>query len=349
MDNPLFSNFDGRKILANVGHWQPLADGVIPSPIANSLDLSSAQLCPNKCYFCDVRWSIQGEGGHMIDETLWQVLDVYKRQKVRSACIAGGGESLANPRSEDYLRAIVAAGTDIGIITNGRFYRKLPPECRFVNVSVNAADKYTYRKMCGVSKVVFDEVCEHIQQWVADGQRVTYKVMITDRNKSAFLLSSAVEKAAELGVAGVLFRFAMVPWDRVGNEGEFIDLGDMEADLYEAHAEVLKRHYPQLQIEIPMERYDRWSRKFIPKRCTGGAVNFVTLWNGDCYVCSSQRSNPGMRLCHISEFDEQWGGQRHKDLLAAIDPSKCGRCPFFLHDRIVEEFVYNDQSNQFFI
>ncbi len=346
---PLFDNFDGRKMLALVPYWRCLADGTIPSPLANSLDLSSAGACPNRCYFCNVRWT-QEDIGHMTDETMAQVLEVYRRFGVRSACIAGGGESLANPHCERYLQDIVDVGTDIGVITNGRLYRKLPAKCRFCNVSVNAATPEVYEMMCGVPGRHFEEVCENIQRWVADGQTVTYKVMITNRNKSATLLTQSVEKALTLGVKTVLFRFAMLPWNLVNSGAdEYVTLTDVEADIFTAHIEVLRRHYPNLNIQMPLERYDRTSRKLIPKRCTGGAVNFVTLWNGDVSLCSDFRTCPEMRLCHISEFAQHWGSDRHKAILAAVHPDECPRCSFLLHDRIVDEFILNDTANQFFI
>ena len=56
-----------------------------------------------------------------------------------------------------------------------------------------------------------------------------------------------------------------------------------------------------------------------------------------------------MHLCHISEFNENWGSEKHKAIVEGVDPSKCPRCSFFMHDRIVDEFVYGDVSNQFFI
>ena len=344
---PMFSNFDGRKMLANVGHWRSLADGVIPSPIANSLDLSSGEKCPNRCYFCNVKRTQRGS--HMTDETFREVLGVYRRNNVKSCCVAGGGESLANPRSEEYLQEISNSGTGVGVITNGRYYRSLPRTCAFVNVSVNAADGDTYSRMCGVSPDCFDVVCDNISRWVVDGQVVTYKVMITDRNKSPSILTDSVRVASQLGAKSVLFRFAMLPWDLVGTRDEYVQLTDEEADLYEAHVGVLRRHYPEIEIEMPLERYDRASRKFVPKRCTGGAVNFVTLWNGDVVLCSDHRTNPAFYLCHISEFDDYWGGEKHKRILSEVDVKKCPRCSFFLHDRILDEFVYHDESNQFFI
>lgn len=348
MSKPMFSNFDGRKMLAHVGHWRPLANGEIPSPIANSLDLSSADKCPNNCYFCNVKRT-QLDGGHMTDETFREVLKVYQRHNVKSCCIAGGGESLANPRSSDYIHEIVAAGTGVGVITNGRFYQRMPYSCAFVNVSINAADGAMYERMCGVPAKWFDEVCENVKRWVAEHQVVTYKVMITDRNKSPNILADTVCKAAELGVHRVLFRFAMLPWDLVDTQDEYVTLSDEEADLYEAHIKVLRKHYPQIEISMPLERYDRSSRKFVPKRCTGGAVNFVTLWDGGVVLCSDHRTNPAFYLCHISEFSAHWGSERHKQMLKDVDIEKCPRCSFFLHDKIVDEFVYNDTSNQYFI
>lgn len=344
----LFNNFDGRKMLANVGHWRPLADGIIPSPIANSLDLSSAELCPNKCGFCNVKRT-QVDGGNMTDETFALLLDVYKRHGVKSSCVSGGGESLVNPRCEEYLQEIVNAGTDVGVITNGRIYRKMPSECRFVNVSVNAADEHTYAAMAGVSGRHFCRVLENMRRWVEDGQSVTYKVMITNQNKSPSVVGESVSVAASLGVESVLFRFAMLPWDMVGKQDEYVSLTDEEADLYEAHLGILRKHYPDMTIVMPLERYDRSSRKFTPNRCTGGAVNFVTLWSGDVILCSDHRTNPLFRLCHISEFDHYWGGERHKEILKAVNVEKCPRCSFFMHDKILDEFVYNDVSNQFFI
>lgn len=285
----------------------------------------------------------------MNDETFTQVLEVYRKMGVKSCCIAGGGDSLVNPRTEEYLAEIVKVGTQVGIITNGRIYRKMPAACRFVNVSVNAANGKTYKRMCGVERKRFSEVCENIRQWVMDGQNVTYKVMITDRNMSPSLLVDSVKVADSLGVKSVLFRFAMLPWDKLESHKEFIQLTEQQADLYEAHTQILQRHYPHIYLSMPIERYDRYSQKKVPKRCTGGAINFVTLWNGDCCLCSSQRSNPYMKLCHISEFEETWGSQRHKLMLKGIDPNQCGRCPFYMHDKVVNEFVYEDVCNQFFI
>tara|TARA_Y100000310_G_scaffold199050_2_gene199041 strand:- start:3044 stop:4045 length:1002 start_codon:yes stop_codon:yes gene_type:complete len=333
-------------MIANVGHWRPLADGIIPSPIACSLDLSSADLCPNNCYFCNVK-KTQLNGGHMTDETFAQVIEIFKQQKVKSCCIAGGGESLANPRCERYFREIVDAGTDIGIITNGRFYRKLPEECRFVNVSINAASRIEYRLMSGRDE--FENVLANINRWAKSGHYVTYKVMITDRNKRPSLLTDSVKMASNLGASAVLFRFAMLPWNLVGTQDEYVGLSDEEADLYEASIGVLRKHYPHLDISMPLERYDRSSRKFLPKRCTGGVVNFVVLWNGTVVLCSDFRTCEKMHLCHISEFNENWGSEKHKAIVEGVDPSKCPRCSFFMHDRIVDEFVYGDVSNQFFI
>ncbi|GAG50114.1 unnamed protein product, partial [marine sediment metagenome] len=133
MCNFLFSNFDGKKMVSNVGHWRSLAEGVIPTPIACSLDLSAANLCPNDCYFCNVKKTQSGQ--HMSENIFRHVLDVFSKNKVKSCCVAGGGESLANPNCEDYFKRIVGIGTDIGIITNGRIYRQLPSECKFINIS----------------------------------------------------------------------------------------------------------------------------------------------------------------------------------------------------------------------
>ncbi len=348
-DRPLFDNFDGRKMLALVERWRPLADGVIPPPVACSLDLSSAALCPNRCYFCNVRRT-QTDGGNMTDETFAEVLKVFKFFGVKSCCVAGGGESLVNPRTTEYLRRIVDGGTQVGVITNGRIYRELPKECRFVNVSVNAADRRTYSRMAGVDRKHFKGVLRNIRRWIADGQNVCYKVMMTDRNKSPLLLARSVDMAMKLGCRSVLFRFAMLPWDMVGiGEPEYVSLSDLEADLFTSHVEILRKHYPQINIQMPLERYDRSSQKFVPKRCTGGAVNFVILWDGVVSICSDLRTNPAMLLCRVSELKDFWGGEKHKDMLAAVDPSRCPRCSFFMHDRIADEFVYSDMSNQFFI
>jgi len=337
-------------MLSLVGHWQPLANGVIPSPIANSLDLSSPAECPNRCYFCNVRWSDKSGKGHMDDGTFAHVLNVYRRHNVRSACISGGGESLANPRCEDYFREIVKAGTQIGIITNGRIYREIPRECRFINVSVNAVDPPSYGRMSGVEPECFGQVIENITRWVGEGHYVTYKVMITDRNKNRALLQRAVAKASQLACRAVLFRFATAPWDRVGNPtADYVRLTDVEAELFQAEIGILRKHYPDLDIQMPLERYDRSSRKYTPKRCSGTVVNFVTLYNGDVILCSDFRSCERMRLCHISEFDQFWGGEKHKNIIAAVNPGDCPRCSFLMHDTILDQFVYNDPSNQFFI
>jgi len=66
-------------------------------------------------------------------------------------------------------------------------------------------------------------------------------------------------------------------------------------------------------------------------------------------LCSDFRSNPAMKLCPIEEFSDHWGGSRHREILAGVDVAKCPRCSFLLHDTILQQFVYADVSNQFFI
>jgi wyosine [tRNA(Phe)-imidazoG37] synthetase (radical SAM superfamily) len=345
-EDKIFDNFDGRKMTALVSHWMPLKDGKIPSPIANSLDLSSRKLCPNKCYFCNIKEQI--EVGHMTDETFSHVLNVYKNHNVKSSCISGGGESLMNSRCEEYFKEIIKCGTQIGIITNGVIYRKIPLECKFVNVSVNAYDEESYAAMCCVDGKRFNVVCDNIKQWVDDGQLVTYKVMVSDRNKDLSIFVKCVEVADKLGIKNILFRFAMLPWNEI-DKTEYTFISEFEADLFSAQIEILRKYYPHINIQFPLERYDRRSRKYVPKRCVGGLINFVTLFNGDVMVCSDFRSCEKMKLCHISEFNDFWGSNKHWEIVKSVDTNNCPRCSFLMHDTILDQFVFNDVSNQYFI
>jgi len=102
-------------------------------------------------------------------------------------------------------------------------------------------------------------------------------------------------------------------------------------------------------VQMPLERYDRRSRKYTPAQCSGGLVNFVVLFDGSVVLCSDFRSNPAMKLCEIEEFSREWGGEKHRQTLAAVDPAKCPRCSFLMHDTILQQFVYRDVSNQYFI
>ena len=349
MNEYLFDNFDGKKMASLIPHWSSIRDNIIPTPLANSLDLSSH--CSNKCWFCNHKFSNKSGLGHLSDETFAHLIDVYKHFGVKSSCISGGGESLENPRCEDYFEEIIKAGTAIGIITNGRIYRKVPKECRFINVSVNAADETTYSEMACVDKRYFFEVLENIGQWVNDGHCVTYKVMITDKNMSPGLLIDSVKMADSLGVENVLFRFAMLPYDQVNKKGadEYIHINTLESELYTSQIDILRKNFPDMNISMPFERYDRYSVKYVPFRCIGALINFVVLWDGNIVLCSDWRTSQKMVLCHISELKEQWGSQKHWDIVNSVDPTKCCRCSFSIHARLVEELIFNDYPNQFFI
>lgn len=337
----IFGNFDSRKLVNLTQYWKPIKDGIAPPPIAMSLDLGNR--CQNNCYFCNAQEVNPKK--EMDDETFEHVLDFIKIS-VRSVCIAGGKESCTNKKAATYIERIIeetCAG--VGLITNGVQYMEFHPDMRFLNVSINAGDAKTYGNVCGQDN--FDSVIENIGQWVKDGQIVTYKVMITDRNKDLNTFIKSVENAEKLGCKNVLFRYAGNPWFESG-ENSLINISCEELDMIENCMIALKKHHA-INIVFPIDRTDRYSIKETPKRCIGALINVVVTADGEVYGCSDHRGNPKLYYCHISELAGFWNSEKHWEIVKSVNPQKCPRCSFAYHSKVIDEFVFNDHCNQYFI
>ena len=338
----IFSNFDSRKLVSLAEYWKPIRSGVIPPPIAMSLDLGNK--CQNDCFFCNAKRCTPDK--EMDVETFAHVIDFLNWAKTKSVCVAGGKESLTNPDAAWYIsRIIKETGAAVGLITNGVKYVKLD-KLRFLNVSVNAGDAETYKKVCGADH--FRQVCANILKWVDDGQPVTYKVMVTNRNKGIDTFVKSAEMAASLGCKTLLFRYAGNPWFDMDKES-MVNISEIEIEAMCAAVNALKNKYGDLEIEFPIDRTDRYSVKATPKTCAGCKVNVVVTADGEVFGCSDHRGNKDLHYCHISRLKDFWGSRWHTEKIAMINPAKCPRCSFYQHSVVLDEFVYNDASNQYFI
>ena len=338
----IFNNFDSRKLVALSQYWQPIKDRVLPHPIGMSLDLGNK--CQNSCYFCNAK-KIKPKK-QMDNKTLDHVIDFLKLG-TKSVCIAGGKESLTNPNAPEFIDRILSeTKAGVGIITNGVKYHDLNPKIRFINVSVNAGDRWTYRTVCGEDN--YNQVLINISKWIKHGHNVTYKYMITDKNKSQAQLQAAIVKANDLKCNTILFRYAGNAWFKGGKS--IINITERERKSIEYTLNAFSG-YGDLSVKIvfPIDRTDRYSVKETPEFCAGCMINVVVTAEGEVYGCSDHRGNPKLHYCHIKDLKEFWGSEKHWKIIDSVNPKKCPRCSFYQHSKVIDEFVYNDVSNQYFI
>ena len=172
-----YTGFNDWKVLFHFEHLKKIVAGNFPPPVAVDTDPSNA--CNQNCIYCNAKaYRKSPNYSRMPKGHLLKLADFYAKWGVQSTCIAGGGESLLNGETKEFMNALCENNIEIGVITNGVL---LDQECavnltqyaRYCGISCDGATRKTYKIMRG---------CDDLEK-VIKNVSILNKIRITSGSK----------------------------------------------------------------------------------------------------------------------------------------------------------------------
>lgn len=166
------SPYSNLKIFAHLEEVHKVKDGERVAPIY--VRIKPTNLCNQNCYYCHYKSPYleldQYKPTDAIKrEKMLEIIQDFKEIGVRAVTFSGGGEPLLYPYIEETMEAVLEAGIDLSIITNGSLLtgRKaaLLSKAKWVRISQESGCAQTYARIRGVKEAAFTELCENIKNF----------------------------------------------------------------------------------------------------------------------------------------------------------------------------------------
>jgi len=388
-----FNPFNSNKLLAQVPRWRKILEwkenmGDLPPPTTVSVD--PANICDLRCEGCNAYKLMSQTNQVMSKDALINLADFLgswevEGFKVKSTCVGGGGESLLNPHTGDFINRAVDNGVRVGVVTNGTHIHKHLEalcNCDWVGVSVDTAFQHTYKKIKGADK--FPQVIQNIRALVKEaqsnplkynlgaegnGRGVFFKYLLRPETVSEVYYAAKLAKG--LGCKGIHIRPIAPPFgdlEKAAAEGTTIPNRFSEEDI-DVFRERLKsaRALEDDNFKIygvthkfdgifnPSHDFTECSAAYMscvvmPPSSKVGAMTDTAKY--DLTTCCDRRGDDRLtvkNLHNADEIAEYWGSDAHRKTAEAIDVTKCPRCTFSPHIKIYDNVVVKDNMTVDFI
>jgi len=362
-----YNPFNSLKALMWREHFEGFAKGEYLPPI--TVDTDPSNRCNFSCQWCNAdivikKGNQEGCQKELSKDQLFRLSDFYADWGVRSSCVAGGGESLMNRATPDFLIHLRSNGVEPGLITNGSLINSRTAEiiaknCRWVGFSMDAGTAGTYNTAKGLTPTsdMFQRVLHNIHAVVEHVKHhntecdVCYKYLMHPMNAKEIYQAAALAK--HIGVKD--FHLRPVGWDNLSKTTRFAALD--YTDLLEEIDDQIVR---AMDLEDENFHFYGIRHKFTPtferkinfSRCWAAPLILTFGADGNCHLCFDIRGRKDLILCrhdpNPQEILKHWNSPRHKEMIRTIDIQKCPRCTFGAYNEIVEKVFVEDNMCRYF-
>lgn len=319
-----FSSYKGLTYFENYKLILKWLDGdkYLPPPIEVNLDPVLG--CNLNCYFCITQSYMKGVKIEKLPlDYMLRLVDFLADWGVRGLCLSGGGEPTLHrglPQLIDYAKDKM----DVCVVTNGTNPIKELLMCRWVALSVDAADRPTYAEVKGEDK--FKRVIGNIA-WLAEkrkpGTDLCFKFLILPENQHQ--IYDACKLAKELGVQD--FHARPADFERQDIEGHKKFTFDMEA-IKEQSDRCHELETESFHVYTITHKFDpEFHVKYDYAACLAAPLLLPVLTDGNAFLCVEHKMEEKYRLGSADKILEWWGGDKHRQMVKDIVPERdCSRC-----------------------
>lgn len=164
--------YSNLKIFAHLEELQKVKNGERIAPIY--VRIKPTNRCNQNCYYCHYRnpyldLDQYNPTDEIARDKMYEIIKDFKDIGVKAITFSGGGEPLLYPYIEETMEAVLDAGIDLSIITNGILLKEKKAEllsrAKWVRISQESGYAQTYSKIRGVKEEAFDILCENIKSF----------------------------------------------------------------------------------------------------------------------------------------------------------------------------------------
>jgi len=285
------------------------------------------------------------------DDHMMNLIKFLAKWGVKGICFGGGGEPSLHTKLADAIFLARELGVETSVATNGLILTpallKAYAQCRWVGVSVDAANKETYmigRKLDGFEKVIhnIDRLVEYIH-FTHNKCDVAFKFLIFDYNQREIF--DACKIAKSLGVKDFHARPADFRHQGMTaqQQNNFYDINNIEEQFIACH----NLEDEQFRVFTVVHKFNQ---DFTPRRkftqCYASPICIQLCANGNIYLCPDQRHvdfyKLGTHYPNPKNILKLWGSKLHYDLVFKRGCSACtSRCTFSPYNEQCERLAIN--------
>lgn len=166
------SPYSNLKIFGHLEEVHKVKRGERIAPIY--VRIKPTNRCNQNCYYCHYKNPyLELDQYHSADEInrekMLEIIQDFKDIGVKAVTFSGGGEPLLYPYIEETMEAVLNAGIDLSVITNGSLLTdkkaELLSRAKWVRISLESGCSETYSEIRGVKEDVFHKLCENIKSF----------------------------------------------------------------------------------------------------------------------------------------------------------------------------------------
>ena len=281
-----------------------MARGEIPpAPIMVDVDLCGA--CNLNCkWCCQAHWRFGKKSGQMLRHAVDSLPAFLARWGVKSVRLAGEGEPCMAPELSSFITSLCDLGIWCGLITNGTLLRRVDVQSlrrlSYLGISLDAGTAERWGALKQAPKLWFGEIVNNVR-WIRESAPdlpVTIKFLRYNRTS---LAANEYGGGPEHGAV-----------ENVNEEGVVSGLAEtLGCDVR------IKDAYPR-----------NYPATYRFRRCRAAPIGGVFCSNLNFQLCCDRRGT----FTLVDDFTDYnglltaWGGSKHRELLASINPEECLGC-----------------------
>lgn len=357
-----FSSYNSWKMIfyekwfRSIVAWYKNPDYKILPPLEASMDLSPNGNCNLRCRWCNCNKYLNKTSA-ISDEKVMETINFLLDWKIPSFCIGGGGDSTLRKNLPEVLELIKKKGSASGIATNGTLFNDklidaMANCCRWVGVSVDAANSKTFKDTKGVD--LLPKVFTNMRKLVKKTKEVdtlcevSYKFLVTPWNYKE--VYDACKIAKDIGVKDFYCRMADLSHQGMGEK----KVKDYDFMVEEILAQFDKCHTLRTDKFRVFTSTHKFNADFKPKKpfrqCWAMPLLIQCCPDGNVYGCVDQRLQPyyklGSYMPDPKKILEFWGSKKHWELTFKEGFKRCtSRCTFTAYCEACEKlFIEEDRD-----
>ncbi len=164
--------YSNLKIFAHCNELRKVQNGERVAPVY--VRIKPTNRCNQNCYYCHYRnpyleLNQYNPADEIERKKMLEIIEDFKDIGVKAVTFSGGGEPLLYPYMEETMKAVLAAGIDLSMITNGSLlqgkHAELLSDAKWVRISLESGCAETYSKIRGVKEEAFRTLCRNIENF----------------------------------------------------------------------------------------------------------------------------------------------------------------------------------------
>tara|TARA_Y100000310_G_scaffold79271_2_gene75948 strand:+ start:261 stop:1370 length:1110 start_codon:yes stop_codon:yes gene_type:complete len=354
-----YNSFNSYKGLTYYGNYNQImrwmreeTDYLIP-PVECNLDPVAE--CNLDCYFCITQRYLRthreevGKMRMLPTKYMIKLVNFLAHWGVRGLCISGGGEpTIHKGLAEVILHA--KDKMDVAVVTNATLITdelaEALMECRWVALSIDSADKETYKTIKGVD--LFSKIIYNIAKLVYFKKKTNlpvdlcFKFLVLPENQNQ--IYKACQLAKELGVQD--FHARPVDFERndiKGHKQLSINMKEVEGQFTKCH----ELESSKFKVYTVMHKFDsKFHVKHDFEKCLASPLVIPILQDGNAYLCVDKKMERKFKLGYCypdsSKILSWWSSNKHRKAIKNVDVAQCSRCTWSQYNRQIEEVIIKD-------